>query len=530
MPQRIWNISTKHSDDLISQLLFNRGLKTSDEIEEFLNPKLESYESVFKIPGIPNALKRIEKAIKDNEQIVVFGDYDVDGVCSSAIVYLALSSLGAKVIPYIPHREKEGYGMSKVGLDNVRELGASLVITVDNGIVALEQSEYAKSLGMELIITDHHEPLDKKPSALAIVHTTELCGAGVAWCLIRSLVSKKLSEELLQFVAIATVCDLVPLIGANRALVKKGIKILNQTENLGLKALLTESGVKLGEIGTYEIGYMIGPRLNAVGRLEHAIDALRLLCTKNIKKAKEIAQLLSGINSKRQKLTMDGVDGARVMVNKSRNIHVLYSPEWMPGVIGLIAGRICEEESKPVIAIAVGEEISKGSARSVKGVNIIETLRECSDILMDVGGHSKAAGFTIETKRIGELEEKLERILKDKRIDFTPILEIEAEVEKEKLTKKLAKELEEFEPLGLGNPRPILCCKGIQIRDIRTVGEGKHLKLKADNIEVIGFGMGGLLGELKEGSMVDLAFYLEINKFNGSENLQLKLKDILVNN
>lgn len=526
MPKKTWKVLPKISDDLKLQLLYNRNLKSQKEIEKFFNPKLENYEKEFKIPGIHQAAKRIEEAIKKQDLTVIYGDYDVDGLCASAIAYLGLSSLGAKVLPYIPHREKEGYGLSIKGLDHIKSLGALVVLTVDNGIVAIEQARYAKEIGLDLVITDHHEPLDERPQALAIVHSTKMSGAAVCWSLIREMIDKDLAQELLQFVAISTITDLVPLMGVNRALVVEGLKVLNKTENIGLKSLTDESGVELGKIGTYEVGFMLGPRLNAIGRLEEAIDGLRLLCTKDIKKARNLAGLLSRANVKRQQLTISGVDSARLMVLGEKNIYVLSNEEWLPGVIGLIASKVCEEVGKPVIAISIGDGISKGSARSIEGINIIEILRECKDFLVDVGGHSKAAGFSIETSKIDQFRRRVEDISKDLKIEADKVLEIEAEIESKVLTKKLAKELEDFAPFGLGNPRPLFATRKMRVSGIRTVGNGKHLKFLCDAIECIGFGMGEMASVLKTGQIIDLAYYLEINKFNGSETLQLKIKDI----
>ena len=278
----LWKILPKKNDDLIEQLLINRGIKTEKEKELFFHPKISDFKKDLQIPGIEKAIKRIKEAIEKGEQIIVYGDYDVDGISASAILYKALASLGAKVLPYIPHREKEGYGLSRVGLEFARDSGATLVITVDNGIVAFEQAKIEKELGLDLIITDHHVPQEEKPDAYGIVHSTKMCGAAVALCLIKDLIKKDLSKELLQFVAIATICDLIPLIGLNRSFVFEGLKILNTTTNLGLLELINECGIRMGSIGSFEIGYMIGPRLNAMGRLEHGIDSLRLLCTRII--------------------------------------------------------------------------------------------------------------------------------------------------------------------------------------------------------------------------------------------------------
>jgi single-stranded-DNA-specific exonuclease len=526
---KVWKVLPQKSNDLITQLLLNRGIKTEEEKEKFFNPKLEDFQKDLEIPGIKKSQERIKKAVELQELIVVYGDYDVDGIASCAILYKALSSLGAKVLPYIPHREKEGYGLGETGLEFARDSGASLVITVDNGIVALEQAKFAKKLGLDLIITDHHLPLEEKPVAYSIVHSTKMCGAGVAWCLIREMVKESLAEELLEFVCIATITDLIPLTGLARAFVKVGLKQVNKTSNLGLLSLFNECAIGVGEITAYTVGHIIGPRLNAIGRLEHAIDALRLLCTKDPAKARKLAKLLCDTNLRRQDLTIQAIEQARLQIDKNKKIHVLSSKEWIPGIIGLIAGRVAEEHYRPAIAISIGETHSKGSARSVDGINIVEVIREsCGDILVDVGGHKGAAGFSILNEHIEIFQKRIEIKIGEVVLENPePILEIEAEVEVGKISKTLAKELEKFEPLGFGNPPPLLASKNMKVSDVRTVGSGKHLKFKAEDIDCIAFGMGNLEGLLKTGSLVSLAYFLEINRYNGAEILQLKVRDII---
>lgn len=522
-----WKILPKSSDDLIEQLLINRGIKDIKSREQFFYPKISDFEKDLEIPEIEKANKRILEAISRGELIVVYGDYDVDGISASAVLYKALSSIGAKVLPYIPHREKEGYGLSDFGLQIIKDQGASLVITVDNGIVAVNQAKFAKSLGLDLIITDHHIPSSQKPDAYAIVHSTKMCGAAVAWCLIRNLAEQDLVKELLQFVAIATVCDLVTLTHLNRAFVVEGLKILNKTTNLGLLALIGESGIRSGNIGSFEIGYMIGPRLNAMGRVEHAIDSLRLLCTKDSMKAAKLARLLCDTNTTRQKMTTEAFEQAKLLVDKQKNIHILVSKEWSSGIIGLVAGKICEEYYRPAIAISLGEEIAKGSARSIDGVNIVELIRQHQDILIDIGGHPGAAGFSILSQRVELFKKRLEEYASNLP-EGEKVLEVEAEVENKKLTRSLVAELERLEPFGFGNKRPIFATYGMQVSDIKTVGGGKHLKFKADNINVIAFGMGQWASLLKAGQRVDLAYSLELDTYNGNNKLQLKVKDIKI--
>ncbi|MBU1032157.1 single-stranded-DNA-specific exonuclease RecJ [Patescibacteria group bacterium] len=527
-----WKVAPKKSDDLVEQLLLNRGIKTEKQKEQFFNPKIPDYENELKIPDIKKAQKRISTAIKKGELIIIYGDFDADGICASAILYKGLVSLGAKVLPYIPHREKEGYGLSKVGLEYAKGKDASLVITVDNGIVAIEQAKFAKSLGLDLIITDHHIPSEERPDAYTIVHSTKMCGAAVAWCLIKPLIKKELTREFLQFVAIAEVCDLMPILGLGRAFVFEGLQILNRTKNPGLLALIKESGLLLGEIGSYEVGFIIGPRLNAMGRLEHAIDSLRLLCTKDSAKAKKLAKLLCDTNIARQKMTMDALEQAKLLINEQNKIHVLASKEWSAGIIGLVAGRLADEFYRPAIAISQGVEVSKGSARSIDGINIVEIIRQYSDILIDVGGHPGAAGFSLLSRHVEVFQKKLEKhniVLPEEE----KVLMIDAEVNAKQLTKNLVYELSKFEPFGIDNKKPIFATKNMQVSDTRTVGNGKHLKFKVIDpersegpIDAIAFGMGQLVNQFKSDQIIDLAYNLELDTYNGNDKLQLKVKDI----
>lgn len=526
-----WKILPKKFDDLVLQLLFNRGLKAEKEIQQFFHSDFSSFEKDLEIPGIPKATARIQKAVENQELIIAYGDYDVDGIAGAAILYQGLTSVGAKVLPYIPHREKEGYGLSKLGLEFARDSGATVVVTTDIGIVAFEMANFAKELGLDLIITDHHQPQNKKyPNAFAIVHSIALCGAAVSWCLIKNLVSKKVAEDLLDFVSLATISDMMPLIGLNRVLVSEGLKKLNTTERVGWLALFREANLTLGKISAYEVGHIIAPRLNAMGRLEHAIDSLRLLCTKDPSKAKKLADLVGQTNEERKLLTLMAVEEALKMVKASKkNIHILSSNNWSPGIIGLIAGRICDETGLGIVVISKGIEYSKGSARS-KAINIVELLRECEDLLEAVGGHSAAAGFTIKTKNIPQFQKRLESLTSRliSKVSLGPTLGIEAMVKAKELNLGLLKKLDNFEPFGVGNPEPILATSGMKLSDLRTVGEGKHLKGKVEDIDFIAFGMGNMLGILANDQLVDLAYTVEWNRFNGSEKLQLKVKDLKI--
>jgi single-stranded-DNA-specific exonuclease len=532
---KVWKILHEDPKDLVDQLLINRGIKTPQQHEQFFNPTIDHFSKELDIPGIAKAKKRIEKAIKGGEQIIVYGDYDVDGVSATAIMYHALALRGAKVLPYIPHREKEGYGLSHIGLDSAKASEATLIVTVDTGIVALEQALYAKTLGIDLVITDHHVALDNLPECAAIVHSTEMCGAAVAWCLAKALLPEDQAYNLLQFAALGSICDMMPMVGVSRFFAKEGLKILNCTDCVGLLSLMQECGIAPGSITPYHISHIIGPRINAMGRMEHAIDSLRLLCTKSPAKARELAHLLCETNDQKKQLTIDAIDQARLTVGKdievlkTKKILIVHSPEWIPGIIGLVAARLSEEYKMPAIAIAEGELESKGSARTVNGLNIVETLRMVSDTLIDVGGHPAAAGFTLQTVHIDAFKNKLYEVLEKVEMHELPELTIEASLPTKKVNKSLGYKLEEFEPTGVANQKPILATKTMMVSDVRTLSDGKHLKFKAEGIDAIAFGMGQMSDIIKEGSIVDVAYYLEINRFNGAENVQLKVVDLQVN-
>jgi len=550
-----WNISNKlkikdlgfKTDDLIDLLLKNRGLETKKDIEAFLHPRLESVTT--KSVGIDQrqlqkALKRIEKAIKNKEQIVVFGDYDVDGITGSSILWETLYAMGANCLPYIPNRKDEGYGLSMKGISNVKLQisNISLIITIDNGIVANEAVKFANEQGIEVIITDHHTASETLPDAYAIVHTTNLCGAGVAYLLAQELKTKneklKTKEDNhLELAALGTVADLVPLIGANRAIVFEGLKKLRKTKRVGLVALFQQSKVDQEAIGVYEIGYIIGPRLNASGRIESAMDSLRLLCTNNKERAAELAAKLELVNRERQQLLKEATEHAvlsiKNQVSSIKKILIVGHESYEEGVIGLVAGRLVEAFYRPSIVLSLGEKVSKASVRSISGFNIIEFLRMHTDHFVNVGGHPMAAGFTVETVKIKSLqkalEEKAEQLLTEELLMRS--LKIDCELPFDLLTKDIYTAIQKLAPFGMGNPEPIFATRGVTIEGMRVIGrEGNHLKLvlshKSKSFEAIAFGMGELAANLTIGDKIDVAHCLDENTWNGETKLQLKVKDI----
>lgn len=529
---------------IIDILLKNRGLKTKGEIESFLNPKLEdlTWQSVgLKKRELDKAARRIKEAIKNKESIIVYTDYDVDGVASGAIVWEVLFGLGVNIMPYVPHRIEEGYGLSKKGIDKVfKENKAKLIITVDHGVTAPEKVDYAKNLGIDVIILDHHTLPAKLPKVDALIHTTSLCAAGVAWFFVNYLLGKSVKQHL-DLVALATIADLIPLNSANRILVKYGLEELNKTKRTGLLALIRACGLKMGDLGVYEVGHMLAPRINASGRLTHALDSLRLLCTKDEFRADQLAKTLTETNRERQLLLEETVIHAIESVKRealSGKLIFVSHESYNQGVIGLVAGKLVDEYYRPAIVISKGEKYSKASARSVAGFNIVEAIRSCTKILVDVGGHPMAAGFTVETTKLLLLKKKLTELagqqLTDENLQRT--LKIDCEINLESIDLKLYKKIKELEPFGMGNPQPIFASKNVKVVKMRLIGkDNKHIKLTLQPnqkyhqyIDAIGFGMGELFEKLSFEKLIDIAYMIDENNWNNNSNLQLKLKDVKI--
>jgi single-stranded-DNA-specific exonuclease len=533
-------------EDLIRILLENRGIKGKKEVADFLNPQLSKVTAeAVKIDaqGLKKALIRIKKAIESKEKIIVFGDYDVDGICGTAILWETLNAMGANVLPYIPSRFEEGYGLSEKGIENLmaKDGGCSLIITVDNGIVANDAVDFANKNKIDVIITDHHVPTAKLPNALAIVHTTLLCGTSVAYLLAGEIAKTqnaeyKILDTHLELVVLATIADLVPLTGANRILVYYGLQKLRQTKRVGLLALFNKSGIIKEEIGTYEIGHIIAPRLNAMGRLASAMDSLRLICTSDKKKADEFANLLNETNLERQRFTKDALDNAKNKVARDgiKSLIFIADESYQQGIVGLVAGRMVEEFYLPSIIISKGKMHSKASARSIKGFNIVEFLRSASDLLVDIGGHPMAAGFTVETDKIELLEKRLytsaQKLLTKEILER--ILRIDCELDSSLINQETYSLIQQLSPFGMANPEPTFVTKDLIIFDIRAVGkERSHLKLRfkiGDSgvlINGIAFGMGES-SKLKIGDKVDVVYTLSSNSWGNRQSIELKIKDI----
>ena len=536
----VWRVTaktplSKNKNWLLNLLAKNRGLTTKKKLDEFLNPK---FEDILKISlsDTKRALERIIKAIKNKEKIIVYSDYDADGICATAIMWETLYDLGADVLPYVPHRIKEGYGLFSPAISQLAKEKVKLIITVDHGVTANTQIEHARKLGVDVIVTDHHLLPKKLPKAYALVHTTDLCGAGVAWRFCWDIVRrieptyKEALIEKLELAALATIADLVPLLFANRAIVKIGLDKLRETKRFGIKALIKASNLN-SQLGTYEIGHILAPRINAMGRIEHGLDSLRLLCAKSQRQADDLAQLLSKTNSKRQDLTAKVIIHARDMVDEDKIIGVVSHDSWHEGIIGLVASRLVESFHKPMIVISKGEVYSKGSARSIPGFDIVEAITSSSELLVDGGGHPMAAGFTIETKHIDKFTRRMTsyatgRITNEQ---LTPVINVECELDTKDINNETLKTIGLFEPYGIANPQPTFLTRNMLVEDVKCVGStNQHLKLQVNGISTIGFNMGELRAQIRPGYSVDLVYNLAEDRFNGTEAIQLKIKDLSI--
>lgn len=538
--------NTCDEQEVVRIILRNRGITTEEEKQVYLHPSLNevTVDSVgIDTSQLEKTIARLKAAYEKKEGIVVYGDYDVDGITGTAVLWETLHQLGLHALPYIPHRTGEGYGLSIKGIEKILETlpQTKLIITVDNGIVAGDAVVYAGQKGIDVIITDHHTMGDSLPAAYSIVHTTKLCGASVAWILSREIKKNFQKDENitqhLDLIALATVADLVPLTGKNRVILKHGLPFLRKTERVGLQALFQEAGIDPEHIGVYEIGHVIGPRINAMGRLESAMDSLRLLCTKDSKKAADLAGRLGTTNRERQLLTQSRSQHAKDLVSNEKylkNILVISHEMYEEGIIGLIAGKLVEEYYRPAIVIAKGEKISKASARSVTGFNIIEFIRSAKHHLLNAGGHPMAAGFTLDTEKIPLLKEFLETqavtVVTEELL--TRIIKIDCLLPFLCIRQSLYNLLQTLEPFGMANPQPVFMSSHVLVEEVKPIGREKnHLKfLLADTertmlIEAIAFSMAEKGTDIKSGDTIDIVYSLDENEWNGRKKLQLKLKD-----
>jgi single-stranded-DNA-specific exonuclease len=550
---------------LVAQILINRGIDDPGRAAAFLEARLSSLNDPESLPGVPEATERIVRAIKQDRTIVIYGDYDVDGVCGTSVLWACLRLAGARHVEYyIPHRVEEGYGVSADALRRLAQrFPQAVVITVDCGISAVTEARLARELGIELIVTDHHTIGDELPGADVLVHPRlpgssypcgDLCGAAVAfklaWQICKSFGDgKRASPHLrdylvraLGLVAMATIADVMPLSDENRVLVRHGLAGIKSSPMEGLRALMTVSGcMDKSRLTTGMVGFSLAPRINAAGRLERAMRAVEMLTTDNPELAFKIAQELDEINGRRQELEREIVRQAQEMIKaegglKDRGAIVLGRKGWHPGVIGIVASRLVDFYHRPTVVIAFGDDFAQGSARSVPGFNLYDAIRDCSEGLIGFGGHAAAAGLRLTEDHFPNFARRFEEHCRN---SLTPeqlqrVLHIDAEVPLGVLSVSVVEEIERLEPYGIGNPRPLLASSHVRVvGEPRLVGEQKnHLQLRfvqgSTLLKAIGWGMAEKGKDLKPDDFCSIVYHPCINEWNNRREIQLELKDLIV--
>ncbi|HEY9153133.1 MAG TPA: single-stranded-DNA-specific exonuclease RecJ [Anaerolineales bacterium] len=531
---------------ILRQLLFNRGYATETEARAFLNAKTNFDTNPFQMKNMDAAIERIRFALDHQQAIAIYGDYDVDGVTATALLLQTLQRLNADVRGYIPNRFDEGYGLNNEALDHLKADGVELVITVDCGIRSPNEAQHARDIGVDLIISDHHHPSDELPPAFTIINPKQvgdlytdkdLAGVGIAYKIAEALIgSGDISlMDLLDLVALGTVADLAPLVGENRMLVRRGLKQIRETKRQGLFSLASVAEMAINKTTADQIGFILGPRLNAAGRLESALAALDLLTTHDFMLAGQLAQQLDVQNRQRQALTRVTQEKAETLaMNDGTNPFLLFAvdEEFNPGIIGLAASRLTETHYRPSVVAAKGAEETRGSCRSIPEFHITDALDQCADLLVRHGGHAAAAGFTVRNEKLPELVSRLKSVAEAQLSgkDLRPTVTADMEVSLSQLNFDLLKQLAYFEPTGYGNPNAIFASRDVKVKSSRAVGaEGRHLKLTLEDergatYDAIGFRMGSLQAKLP--ARVDVMYSFEANEYNGRTSLQLNLKDV----
>lgn len=537
----------KNIEALTEILLSNRGVSDAEIFFHPPHPETLSLKSLgFDKNEVAKAVSSILEAIAAKKDILLFGDYDADGISATATLWEALKSLDCVARPFIPQRDKHGYGLTVGVLQEIIEhKKPDLIITVDNGIVAHAAAQFAKDQGIPLIISDHHQPEVNEqgeylyPPAEAIVHTTKLCGTTVAWVLARELGSATVKDSL-DLAGLATISDQVPLKDANRAFAYHGLAVMRKTHRLGLRALFKQAGIVAETIDSYTVGFGISPRINAMGRLAHGMDALRLLCTQNADRAEQLAGLLSSMNVERQDITQTQLEEAmlQVKIQSEESIIIAHSPEFHEGVIGLIAGKLAERFYKPALVMSMSEKGIKGSARSVKGVNITELLRKGREHLLEVGGHPMAGGFSLSHEKLEVFKSAMFTIARNSisKELLIPTKILECELPPALIDENLCSILEKFAPFGSENNRPVFSLGAVRVVSKQLLGkEGKHLKLQleptdfsASPLEALYWGNGHRLNEIQIGQVVAVAGMVECSTWKGRTKIQIILKDLVL--
>lgn len=552
MPAYRWELTPRITDEakaamgdldpMVAQLLFARGITDRVGALSFLTRGEGPTYDPFQLPDMQAAVDRLIVAIKDHEPVVVYGDFDADGITGTALLVQGLRRLGATVAPYIPHRDSEGYGINTDALDKLRAQDARVVVSVDTGTSAVEEIAHAEFLGLDTIVLDHHAIPPVLPNAIAVVNPhraesrypfTGLAGVGVGFKLLQAMHlatgrSPEEAEEFLDLAAIGTVADLAPLTHENRWIVQQGLAAINGGNRLGLKALARAAG--LTNVDASDLGFMLAPRINAMGRLDHALRSYELLCCDEGTAASNLADVLEATNTERKRVTQEAVEQARAAADPEDGPVVIVSGPYPAGIIGLVASKLAEERYRPAVVMEEGPDTSRGSCRSIPEVSIVAALQECRDLFERYGGHPAAAGFTIRTNRIPELRQRLaaavERQLQGARP--VPALRVDAVTPLRAFPGPLIGEIDKLAPFGQANSEPVFVTRNLTVAEKRTVGAGgDHLKLTVKeqgfNWLAMGFGMGSRLAEIPE--RIDLAYTVGLDRFTGGMTFQLRVKD-----
>jgi len=543
--------------ETIARILVNRGIKTYDSAKQFFRPQWSDLHDPFLMDGMKLAVDRVVAALESKERILVFGDYDVDGTNSAAMLYQYFRQLGLETMFHIPDRVKEGYGISAVGIDRGKKFGASLLISVDCGITAVDQVEYARSLGIDVIICDHHEPAEVLPKAFAVLDPLKanctypfkfLCGCGVGFKLIQGIAKHRGEEDsvhhFVDYATLATTADIVPLVGENRILTKIGLEQINKKPRPGIQALIDSSGTQLGKISTGQIVFVLSPRINAVGRMGDASRAVELLTSEDEYTASQLAQVLEEENRNRRKIDEETFIKAQELVEGTLHSTtdpaiVLHHQDWHPGVIGIVASRLVEKYYRPTVMLTTIEGVAKGSARSIVGFDIHQALKRVESKLIQFGGHKYAAGLALELHRIDEFREAFNRVVEELMpMEIRkPEIRIDAEISLGELTPRFLRILKEFAPYGPGNMRPVFLARNVGVATAPKIVGKDHLRFKVRQetnvLDAIGFGLGHLIDKVKSnGKGLDIVFSVDEHEWQPANSQtsetfpQLKLKDI----
>jgi len=553
-PSARWTVKPKAPSDyieasgqpeLVAQLLYNRSV-TADDVPGYLDPELYATKSPFLLKDMGRAVERIWKALTLGETIGVFGDFDVDGVTSTTVIAEALQMLGGKAITYIPNRFQQGHGLDADGVKDLRDRGASLVITCDCGISDLPEAEKISKMGIDLIVTDHHMPLAQLPRAHAIVDPKrsdnrygfrDFAGVGTAFKVMQAVFHADNRadqlEELLELVALGTVADMVSLTRENRQMVQKGLRYLNASKRPGVRALVQKSGLTIGSVTSGDISWALGPRINASGRLDDAMMSLKLLSTKSADEAQYLAEQLDEINRQRQQKTSDVYDAAREQLASRPGQMVLFAADkgYPEGVIGLVAGRLSKEFYRPAIVVTLDEDYCRGSCRSIPEFDMATALESCEDLLRTFGGHPMAAGFSVFKDKLPEFEQRVNEIAASKLKDvvLSPSISIDAEVSLASLGRDSYKEMRRLEPFGQHNPEPCFVSRGVEVLECRSFRNNElwtSLRLRQDGATWDAVDFRTMRGPDDIPPIIDVVYTLRIRRWNGEETLQANIVDI----